>query len=245
VRGIARAAISVGVSGLFIVAAYAGEAFLVAAVALAVAGVAAGWGRLLALPSPRGSNAVVAASGAAALALAGLPDGDAGPLAPLAGVLALSVLLAFAHELLRRDGRPRLVESVSGTFTGQAIVVFGTGWLFLPLTADRAGAVAVAGGAAIVARLATELPWPLRITGPLAVLLGASFGALLEVLALASAAGDGAVLGACVAVLLVALDRLLGHQPAATAGASLVAAECAPVLATGTAAYAVARVVLG
>ena len=91
--------------------------------------------------------AVFAAAGALASAVLGAV------LAVAPGVLlALGVLLAFAHELLRRDGRPRLVESVTGTFTGQAVVVLGAGWVFLPMTADGVGAVAVAGGAAIVAR---------------------------------------------------------------------------------------------
>src|SRR3712207_7517865 len=36
-------------------------------------------------------------------------------------VLALAVLLAFVHELLRRDGRERLVESVAGAAAGVVV----------------------------------------------------------------------------------------------------------------------------
>lgn len=244
-KGIPQAAVSVALSGLLAVCAYAGTAFLAAGVGLGVVLVVLGWGRLMALPSPRGSAAVIAASGAAGIVAALVARDALEPLTPFASVLALSVLLAFAHELLRRDGRPRLLESVSGTVMGQMVVVLGAAWILLPLSEPGVGTVAVAACAAVAARLATALPWPLRITGWLAILAGASVSGVVEVLISDRSLGEGAIVGATVAVVVASFDRTLSHQPAASSPPGAFAAAAAPVLAAGTGAYVIARIVLG
>ena len=54
---------------------------------------------------------------------------------------------AFLHQLLRRDGRPRLVESVASVITALALVVSGACLVPLPRTAEGAAVMAVAGAA--------------------------------------------------------------------------------------------------
>ena len=244
-RTIRPAVATVALTAVLAGCGYAGTAFLAAAILLAVAGLAAGWGRLLALPHPRGSGAVVALSGVVAVVTAVVSAGRDHPLAPFAVILALSVLAAFGHELLRKDGRPRLVDSVTGTFAGEVLAVLGAGWLLLPGSRTGVNGVAVAAAAVVAARLATALPWPLRITGWIALLGSAAFGGIAAVLLPEFDLWPGALIGACVGVVVAAVDRTLMYQPAARSWPAVAAVAVAPVLAAGTAAYTVARVVLG
>ena len=39
------------------------------------------------------------------------------------------MLAAFVHELVRRDGRERLVESVAGTVAGVVLAATAAGWV--------------------------------------------------------------------------------------------------------------------
>ena len=67
------------------------------------------------------------------------------PRRPVAGVAPArrrrSVLAAFGHQLLRTDGRPRLVESLSGEVMAVALLACATAVVALPRT--KAGADAV------------------------------------------------------------------------------------------------------
>ena len=122
-----RTLLSLATAALVAVAAYAGDPFLLAAVGLLVVGTAAGWATLLDLPHPRGTGVVVALAGLAAAGAAVADRTRDAPLAAFGIVLALAVLVAFVHELLRRDGRADLVESLTGTFSGEVVVVLGSG----------------------------------------------------------------------------------------------------------------------
>ncbi|WP_344552274.1 hypothetical protein [Pseudokineococcus marinus] len=194
-------------------------------VALLAVLVGLGWPRLLALPSPSGTSAVVAVAGVgatAALVLGGA-QGRARPLADpsaagaaeaVLAALGLSVVLAFLHQILRRDGRPRLAESVAGTVAGAAVAGLATGWL--SAAALQPDVVLVGAGGLAAALLVTALPWPQRLTGALAlVAAGAAAAAVAGVLPAVRAAA-AAVLGVALAVVVGAVDRLLVALPRAT-----------------------------
>lgn len=86
---------------------------------------AIGWPRLLGLPALLGSRvvlALIALGSFGVLALGGGP-GD------LVLVAALGVVASLVAEMLRRDGRPRLVESLSGTVAGSVALISAAGWL--------------------------------------------------------------------------------------------------------------------
>src|SRR5206468_7574638 len=96
------------VGGLLTAAAYAGRPAMLAAVLLCCGLLAAGWARLLDLPSPRGTTTVVILGGALAAVAVALTT-DEPLLEWLSPALAAAVIGEFVHQLARWDGRPRMV----------------------------------------------------------------------------------------------------------------------------------------
>lgn len=174
---------AIGVGAVLAGGAVAGLLPLAVALVLASALVVAGWVLLLNLPSPRGTASVLTAS---ALVMVGvvLAAGTDG-VRWLPAAVALSLIAEFGHQLGRRDGRPRLVESVSATVAGIAILASGVSMLPLARSAGGPETVAilmVAGSVAAVADVGTRWQAP-PIVG---ALVAAGLGAV--------AAGAGAAL---------------------------------------------------
>lgn len=176
-------------------AAAASPGLLAVAVAACAAVVAWGWAGALALPTPRGTFVVLGLGGVALVGAVIARD-----LAPWLGwvpaALAVSMIAAFGHQLLRRDGRPRVVESVSAVVLALALV--GTGVLLVPTSRTAAGiALVLAALAAAAASALTDVlgavaavrPW----LTPVALLAGAG-----------AAAGVALVLGAPVLIWVLA-----------------------------------------
>lgn len=119
-----------GVSGLAAGAALVIGAFCpvgVLAAAFVVLGllVAWGWPRLLNLPSPRGTSAVLAAT-TLALATTELAAGESERSTWAGAVLCVGLIGSFLHQLLRQDGRPRLVMTLAGTALGLGVLGAGS-----------------------------------------------------------------------------------------------------------------------
>lgn len=239
-----RMVVSLGVCGLLAVTAYAGTPFLAAAVVLIVLGIAVGWWALLALPDPRGTALAIALSGVVAVAAAAVAAEVSGkPLTPFAGLLAFAVLVAFVHELIRRDGRKNLVESLTGSFAGQTVAVLSACWLLLPATTLGVGAIVVAAVAAAVARIPGVLPLPERVRTWGGIVVGTAAAAGVSVIFPAVRMSTGVLIGAGVTIVVLSLDHLITYRVRIQASVGLVAAAIAPVAAAGTAAYAAARLV--
>ncbi|MFN8075477.1 MAG: hypothetical protein U0Q15_08675 [Kineosporiaceae bacterium] len=241
--------VSAGVAALLAVSASAGAGVTALACAALALGVGLGWPALLRLPHPVGTRLVVLVTGVCAAAVAGAGLSDERPLAAVAAIAALAVPLAFTHELLRRDGRDRLVESVTGTYAGQAVAVLGCGWALLPAVPHGAGSVIVAVLAVVVTRLlAVAVPLPQAIAPWLGIGAAVVAGAALSPAVDGPARGGAAILCASVAAVVVAADRMLGVEQRAARSAAAPAAlsaALAPLAAAGMAAYAVARLVVG
>lgn len=235
------AAVSVAGAGLVAAAGFAGEPVLAGSVALIVLVIALGWGALLRLPHPRGTAVLVALTGLAAVVLALNPPVPSRPLAGFAGLIAGGVLAAFVHELIRRDGRPRLVASVTGTLCGQVVVVLAAGWLLLPGTRVSTGGVVVAAVAVAVTRVVAAVPSPPRITGWVSFAVGAAAAALASALVDSTQVLPAVLMGVAVAGVTAALERLLAGLPDSRRGLGLYAAASVPVAAGGTVAYAAVR----
>ncbi len=232
---------SAALAGLLAVSAYSGTAVLAAAVALVVLAIALGWSALFDLPSPIGSGVLVALSGWAAVVLALAVQHQARPLARFAGIVAVAVLAAFVREILRRAPREALVESLTGTFAGEVVVVFGAAWLLVPATGVGGHGVLVAAVAVAAARLATALPWPGSVTGWIGLGAGTVAALITTQMAAPVHLAPGALIGVAVAAVVAALDRLLASAQATRGTAALVASSAAPVAAAGIVAYAIAR----
>ena len=88
---------------------------------------AQGWSALVRARHDWGTAVVVGLTGVAAAVAVTLRE-DYGAAAV---VMAFSVLLAFVGQMLRKDGRPDLVEDLSATVTGNLVVVSGAAWCAL------------------------------------------------------------------------------------------------------------------
>jgi hypothetical protein len=241
------AAASLVLAALLALAGYAGSTVLLGAAALVVLVVAIGWPVLLQLPDVRGTSLVIVLTGWAAVGVAWLSAGDARPLATFAIVVAFAVLAAFAHELIRRDGRPRLVESVTGTLSGQVAAVLAAGWVLLPDSAPGVAGVVVAAAAAGAARLVTGLPLPGRLSGWVSLGLGAVAGTVAAVLLGRDSLQACVAAAITVAAVVAGLDRLLATQVAGgkRRPVGVLAIAAAPVSSVGMVAYTVIRLLAG
>ncbi|QCB92496.1 hypothetical protein [Cellulomonas shaoxiangyii] len=231
-------AAAVAVAGFLDVLPLAGLA------AVLVVVLAAGWPALAGLPFVPGSVAVVALGGLGAVAAVTFT-----PLQPylqhMPLVFAAAVVLAFVNELLRRDGRVRLVESVSGTVTGTVLAVCVTGWVATARLEGGAalvvaGAVALALGSAAVA-LHGRRGLVYLVTVVAATAGGTLVGAVLPTVELLT----GAVLGFGVGVLVAAMHALFDRVPALARRLPSLAVAVLPVTVSGVLVYVAGRVLAG
>jgi hypothetical protein len=233
------------------VAGFAGGWIVTAAAGLCVLGLAIGWGDLLRLPHRPGTAVLVGALGVTALVVGTLASAAdttlPRPLSLFASVIAIAVLASFAHELLRRDGRSEVVESVTGSLTGQVIAVLASGWVLLVYTRPGSSAVVVAAAAVVFGRLVTGLPLPLPVeVKPWVAIAFGVAGALAASFFVPGVPPLNAiVVGFTVAGVGSAMDQLFGPVPNHRADLSVLARAAAPVAAAGTVAYAVIRIGIG
>lgn len=202
---------------------------MVVVAALAVVVLAGGWPRLIGLPVTVGPGIVIALTGLAALAvvtITGAVDG-------VAIVVGLAVAAAFVQEMLRRDGRPRLVESVAGTVAGSVVAASAALW---PALGDNrpATAVVVTAAAALAAGAAcTALPLRGQIVAPLAMVVAAAAGLLAGWMLPHVGTAVGAATGLVAGVLTWAVHVVLGRFPAATRPLPALAAAALPLMLAG------------
>jgi hypothetical protein len=236
----------VALTGLLTITAFAGPVLLALAVALAAGVIAWGWSGLLGLPSPRGTAFVLAVGSAAAIGTA-LATRDDPFLAWMPAALAGSMIVAFLHQLARRDGRPRLVESIASTITAIAIVVSGASLVVLPRTLHGAAVVAIA-SSAVAASALTDLagasqrlrPWLL----PLGVLAGGVAAMVVGHWLGAVSWGAAALLGVLAAGVSHGVRRVLAMLPAISSARSQLVSACASVLTGGVVVYVVGRLLI-
>ncbi|MGN8247469.1 hypothetical protein ACTHAM_001644 [Cellulomonas soli] len=239
-----RSVVTAVLAALVAVAGYFGDlpvAVLAGVLALVFA---LGWPALLDLPYPPGSSAVVALGG-----IGGVVAVHSAIEQPflrfLPVVFAGAILLAFINEMLRRDGRPGLVESVSGTVAGTLVAISVAGWVATGRTPGGEGLVVTGALALAVAAAASVLrlpPWTRAIVTALAGAAAGTLGAL----ALPSVDRvAGAVLGLAVGVLMASLSTLFHRVPALERRTPALAAVTLPVTVTGIVVYVAGRVLVG
>lgn len=232
-----RAVATAVAASLLAAASFLGPLGVSGAVALVVLVLALGWPRLLSLPWAAGSATVLALVGVGGVAAVALGDGKLGTL-PF--VVACGLVLAFLVEMLRTDGRPQLVESLTGTVAGLVVAVCGVGWVAVlehdggpDLVVVSAGALAAASVAAVLA------PWKGWMSVGIAVVAGAAVGTGIAAAVPATALGEGAVVGAFSGVLAASLHVLLEKLPTSTSRLGGLASAVVPVLVLGVVAYVV------
>lgn len=256
VAAIASAVLSIALAGLIAVAGYADPWIVVAAGGVCVLALAIGWPHMLMLPHRSGTTFLIVVLGGGALVVglrtAPTATDPARPLSAFAAVVAVALLLAFLHELLRRDGRANVVESVTGTLTGQVIAILAAGWVLLVQIPEGPQGIVLGAAALMASRVVLALPVPGVISILVAIAAGGATGFAVAMALVTATPVKGLIAGACVAGVGAALDRLLdpdtgaGHDqddetepaPGAQGRLAVFAHAAAPVAAAGTVAYA-------
>ena len=209
----------------------------------AVSAVGFGWTRLLQVPTGWGLGMIVALTGVAGGLLVTL-DGYDG-LRWIPASLAIGVIVAFVHQMGRRDGRPRLVESVSATVIGQTVALMGTGWLLLDSGTGGAAPGLLGGAACAVAVLVMTSSWRRKTALPVAIgaatLLAGALASSFDAVQL----GGGLLAGAVAGTVSAGLHMFFLRQPTVSYRRAAVAAGAASTLAAGLAVHVGARLTLG
>ncbi len=155
------ALLTLACSAVLVLAGYAHQAVVALAVALLQITLAFSWHDANALPGRRGGALVAALAGIGA-DVAVLFDGEDGEVASLLGAVGIGFVAALLHQLTRRDGRPQVVASLSGSVTLVALVVLPATWVAERESRAGDGVLACAATAVAVAVLGTLLRrWPL------------------------------------------------------------------------------------
>ncbi len=237
-----RSVVTAALAAAAALAGYLHPVALLAVVVALVLVVALGWPELAGLPFGPGSAVVIALVGiGGVVAVRATGTGLSG----LAVVLAAGLMVAFVNELLRRDGRTRMVESVSGTVAGGVLALCAACWVAADSLAGGesvvvAGALALAVGAAVSA---FELPrW---VSAVLTALASAGAGALAGLTLPVISLHAGVVLGVAVGVLVAALDALFDSIVELKRVLPSLSAAALPVAVSGAVVYVVGRVLAG
>jgi hypothetical protein len=234
---------TVAFAALVALTAYASPHFVTVAVALAGFVMAWGWPVLLSLPSPRGTTAVLAVGTALAAASVTLATQDPF-LRWVPAAMAVSVIGAFLHQLMRRDGRPRLAESVSSSVAGLAVIAAGVSMAPLPRVLDGDHALAAAMAALGVSALCDPLigiRWSRRWALFIAMVCGGAAAVGVSLVAGAPALWPAGLLGLLVAAVGHAARRVVAVLPAAGSPRGQLAAAAASSLLVGAVVYPFTR----
>jgi len=240
-RAVTTAVLSAGVAA----AAYAGTLYLTAVAAVLVLLLAVGWVSLLRLPARGGPTLVIALTGLGGVAVAwATPDEPVLRYLPL--VIAMGLVLAFLSEMLRRGGRTRLVESVSGTVTGVVVAVACAGWVAAGRSEAGAALVVTSAVGLAVASAVSALPIAARWAGSLVgVALAGAAGAGTAFAVPTIEPVTGLVAGAVGGLVVASLRLLFEQQPALSRRRAGIAALAVPVAVAGMMVFVVGRVVQG
>lgn len=227
-----RAVATTVAAGVVALGAATTPAVMVGALLVAIVIFALGWPRLVDLPTYRGSAVVVGVTGVAAVVVCAVA-----PPQTLGIVMGLAVVAAFFHQMLRRDGRPRLVESISGVVAGETIVVAAAQWIAVDFHAGYDTLALVGALALAVAVLATALPLSEPASAVLATVLAAGIGLLLGWQLPPVGVYAGAVVGGGVGIITAALHILFGRFPGAGRRSPALAAAMTPLLVAAVPVY--------
>jgi hypothetical protein len=247
VRRPVAAAVTVVLAALLVLAVLADPVVLAAGLAWAGIVVAWGWPALLGSSSRVGSSLAIGVPAVLAPAVAAVPpDEPYLRLVPVAMVIGLAIM--FIHQMVRRDGRPRLTESVAVTSFGLAVIAVGTTWMPLART-HRATEVAVVGFVAIAASAPADLaaavdrlrPWML----PIAMALGGAGALVAAAIIGAPDTGPAALVGLLCAAVAHSTRRVLSVLPAIASVRAQLSSAAATVLMPGVVAYGLALVLVG
>ena len=152
------ASLAAGLAAALGLAAAGPVAVLVAAVGLVQVLVAVRWFAALGHRFCGARRGLVGAAAAIGADLAVALREERRPLAPVTAVLGLAMLAAMLHQLVRRDGRDRLTDSLTATVSLAVVGALGSCYLGTQSSRDGAAFVAAGVAAAAVVVVVAALP---------------------------------------------------------------------------------------
>lgn len=166
-----------------------------------------GWPHYLAIPAKKTLGTVIAATGAAAALTAAMAEGkDYLAWTPI--YIAVGFGAVMVVQLIRGTGQKRRLESTLGAGAGVVIAGFACGWVASYRFLGEPGMTFIVAISAAVALLAGMLPWPDRMSAPLAIVLAVLAGPLTALLVSDVRIVPAAVLAIVVAAIIAAFRRL-------------------------------------
>ncbi len=234
-------------AALLALGAHADPMLLGAAVAWAGLVLAWGWPSLLGSPSRVGSSLAIAIAGVGSVVAVWAAKTDP-YLRYVPVALALALLAMFLHQLVRRDGRPRLTESIAITAAGLSIAAIGACYIALDRL-DSGVAIVTVSLAAVAAGSLADLLIPVAVLRPwllpLSMLLGGGAATLTSGIQGDPATAQAVLIGFLVAAVSHAMRRVLMPLPAIHGRRGQITAGVASVLVTAVVAYTLAGVLVG
>lgn len=237
---------TIALSALVALTGFAHPVLVAFAVGLAGLVLAWGWPVLLGLPSRRGTTTVLAIGAVACTAAAAMTP-DEPYLRWLPAAVAVSLIAAFLHQLLRRDGRPRLSESVAASGAGLAILSSGAAYVPLPYTLGGSETLAVAMAGLALASLADLAVPSARLRAwalPIAMVVGGLAGLVVALEDGRPQPATGALIGVLVAGTSHATRRVLAVLPSMVSARSQLVAGSTSVLMCGVVVYTLGRLLV-
>lgn len=233
----ARAFVSVlGAAALFGAVTLGAEATAIVAVIIGII-LAVGWPFLIELPNPGTSRRVIIATSAAAGLVAYFLS-----VRELVFLAGFTVIAAFVAEMARRDGRPRLLEQISGTVSGSMLALMPALWVRTVVVggAGTAAARAVLTAVAVALLLDLLIPYSLRHLRHLVYMAGGFIGGLGFMLVSDIEWHYAAIAGLVAGTILAMFDSILRRLPPATKRRPGVALAMVPLCVAAVVAYTLA-----
>ncbi len=198
-----------------------------------LAAFAAGWPRLMKVPSPNPVSLVIFVVGTAAtlLGLFAQPRPGLGWVAPC---LAAGVILMFLTQLVRGTDAQKRLESVAVGICGMVIAGFGSGWAVLGTAPAGSSLGLVAGFGILGAAVPGVLRLPDRVVFPLGFVLAVLLGGAASLLHPGVSLVPALVLGAACGLVVVGSRAMLVSLGGPKGPAQMAAAALTPLLVCGS-----------
>ncbi|WP_146111792.1 hypothetical protein [Arthrobacter sp. MYb227] len=195
---------------------------------------AAGWPRLLKVPSPNPVSLLIFIGSAAATILASFPlKLDSAGMLWLAPIIGVGAIFMFLTQLFRGTDAKARLESVAIGISGLVIGSLGSGWVALGSNTQWRAVALIAGLSIFAAAIPGVLRLPDRIVFPLGFLLAVLVGGAASMFDNNVNVVPGLVLGAACGLVIVGARAMLVSARGPRNTLQMLAASSAPLLLCG------------
>jgi hypothetical protein len=160
------------------------------------------------------------------------------------GFIALGMMAVFVVQLLRGTGQAQRLESTLGCCVGVLLSCLGSGWVAGARFNGVREMLLVAAISAAVALLTGLIRWPDRLVAPLGMVLAGLAGPLAGLVLSDIAVLPAAIFGLVVGAVLASFRRMVTLRGAPLNVPAAVGIGLAPVLAVGSLAYFIDKLLI-